>query len=121
MFARKQMLSSVAGLAIATAACAATPSYADPIPKATSYADLFERVPDAAGRLNAADYDAQRGVQLTEAQYWRGGDHYYDHHHHHHHSARWFYQHGYVWNGWGWVPRPVYHHHHHHHHQHYGW
>ncbi|QYE37162.1 hypothetical protein KZX46_22555 (plasmid) [Polymorphobacter sp. PAMC 29334] len=98
----------------------ASPAAADPIPPALTYADLFEPVPNAVARLDAADAAVQsRQAYLIPVQYWDGyGDpgRYHHHHHHHHHSARWFYDNGYVWNGYGWVPRPVYHHHHHHHH-----
>jgi len=119
---KNYILSGAAALAIAAAAFAAPSAFAAPVPQATSYADLFEPVPDAAARLNAADAFARTQPRLMDAQYWRDDGRYYHHHHHHHHhhhSARWFYDHGYVWNGWGWVPRPIYHHHHHHHHHHY--
>jgi hypothetical protein len=116
------VIGAAAVIAAGTAGtAAAAPASAEPIPAAASYADLLQPVPDAMSRLTADDAAHQNApAKLFDAQYNPGGPyaHHHHHHHHHHHSRRWYFQHGYIWNGGVWVLRPVrrYHHHHHHHH-----
>lgn len=124
MHRKNLMLSSTAALALAVAAFAAPAAMAQAIPPATSYADLFAPVPDAAAKLDAADtMERAQGVHMEKAQYWSdyGPPRYYHHHHHHHHSPGWYMDRGFYWDGWRWVPRPMYYHHHHHHHHHHYW
>ena len=113
------MLAGAATVALAAGALATSPAMADPIPLATSYADLLEPVPNAMERLASADANPP-AAQMELAQ-WdnRGGGNYHHHHHHHHHHYRnraWYRSNGYSWDGGRWVFRPVHHHHHHHHH-----
>jgi hypothetical protein len=115
------MLAGAATVALAAGALATIPALADPIPVATSYADLLEPVPNAMERLAVADANPP-AAHLELAQY--GGPNYHHHHHHHHHhfrDRRWYLSNGYYWAGGGWRLRPVHHHHHHHHHHHYGY
>ncbi len=107
------MLSCAATAALAAGTTISSPAMADPIPAATSYADLLEPVPDAMERL-AADDANQPAAHLQLAQY-QGNYHHHHHHHHHHHGRRWYQANGYSYYGGRWVIRPVHHHHHHHH------
>jgi len=124
MTSKTNLLAGAAALSVAAAgAMLSTTAVAEPIPRAMSYADLLEPVPDAMSRLAVDDAAAQsRPAKLIQAQYWGGyGRPYYHHHHHHHHHHRWIHPYGWYWDGFGWAPRPYYHryyHHHHHHHQH---
>jgi hypothetical protein len=113
------LVAGAAALAIAAAgSMLSATAAAEPIPRAVSYADLLEPVPDAAARLAADDAAVRsRSANLIRVQYWGGYDGPYYHHHHHHHVRRWYYPNGYYWDGYEWVRRPIYHHHHHHHHQ----
>jgi hypothetical protein len=121
------MIAGAAVAALAAGAGASAPVAANPIPKASSYADLFEPVPDAIIRLQASD--AQHAATFQEAQYNgnqynrgydrrddRGYDRGRDHHHHHsnYRSRRWYQSHGYSYYGGRWQIRPRHHHHHHH-------
>jgi hypothetical protein len=71
------MLAGAATMALAAGAVASSPAMADPIPVATSYADLLNPVPNAMERL-AADDANQPAARMELAQY--GGP--VDHHHH---------------------------------------
>jgi hypothetical protein len=108
----------------------AAPASEAPVPKASSYADLLQPIPNATERLRAADMIAATETEqplLTKTQYHHHHNNYgngygynRNHHHHHHHHNRWWYtQHGYYWYGGAWVLRPRHHHHHHHHHNNY--
>jgi hypothetical protein len=80
------MLVGAATAALAVSSVATTPAMAEPIPAASSYADLFEPVPNAMARL-AADDASQPAARLQLAQYQgdnNGGG--YDQQHHHHHA-----------------------------------
>jgi hypothetical protein len=110
------MLTGAAAMALGGGAVMAPVAMADPIPAASSYADLLEPVPDARARLHADDALADSNAHLIPAQLNIGIGVGHHHHHHHHYSARWYRNHGYVWNGQMWVIRPRMHHHHHHHH-----
>ena len=103
--------------ALAAGAAFSGPAQADqPVPAATSYADLLSPVPDAGARLRLADAQyAEQPARFEDVQY---APHHHHHHHHHHHDRRWYLQNGYYWNNGGWMRRPV-HHYHHHHHDHY--
>jgi len=107
------MLAGAATAVMAAGAMASAPAMADPIPVATSYADLFEPVPNAMERLSADD--ASQPTAHLELAQWAPGN-YHHHHHHHHHNRAWYLSNGYYWYGGRWVLRPVHHHHHHHHH-----
>lgn len=139
-------LAGVAAAALLVGASAPSLAAADPIPQASSYADLLEPVSDASARLAADDAVREQTARLELAQYWyqpRGHHHHHHHHHHawqwyrdngyywnggawapipyahhHHHAAQWYQSRGYYWNGWAWMMRPHYHDHHHHHHHH---
>ena len=118
------ILAGAATVALAAGGMTASPAIADPIPVATSYADLLVPVPDAMERLAAADAN-QPAAHLELAQ-WNGqqNGNYHHHHHHHHHVYRnrgWYRANGYSWDGGRWVLRPRHHHHHHHHHHHDGY
>ena len=110
------MLAGAATVALAAGAMASSPAMADPIPVATSYADLLVPVPNAMERL-AADDANQPAAHMELAQYGGPMNHHH-HHHHHHHNRRWYRANGYYYNGGQWILRPVHHHHHHHHHHH---
>ncbi len=116
------MLAGAATVALAAGAMTTSAAMADPIPVATSYADLLEPVPNAMERLAVADANAP-AAHMELAQW--GGPNFHHHHHHHHHAfrrdRRWYLANGYYWAGGGWRLRPVHHHHHHHHHHHYGY
>jgi hypothetical protein len=115
---KTSLLTGAAAATLVAGVAVSSPAMADPIPQASSYADLFDQVPGAQQRL-AADDAAQ--VQTVQDWRWRGRPERYEHHHHHHHQRydrRYYESRGYIWNGWQWVPRRVYHHHHHHHHHH---
>ena len=109
------LLASAAAAAFLATAGAANLAMADPIPRAASYADLLEPVPDAAARLQADDALRAQAAHIERVEYRYGGwDHHHHHHHHHHHSWQWYQARGYYWNGWAWALRPRAHHHHHH-------
>ena len=114
MHRRTELMIGAAATALTAASpMLATPAAAQPIPPAATYAALFDQVPDAAARLDAADSTPR----LMTVQYAPdGGQMHHHHHHHHHHSRSWYRAHGYVFQGGAWIVRPVAHHHHHHHH-----
>jgi len=113
----KRTTAMLAGAATAALAVgvAVSPAIAEPIPAATSYADLLQPVPNAMERLAASDASQATG-RVELAQYYRNDDRGYYHHHHHHHWRRdraWYLNNGYYWSDGRWILRPVYHHHHH--------
>lgn len=105
------LIGAIAALGTFDAASAAAVAPAPvELPKANSFAELLEPIPNAAALLRAVDENqpvpsAEDNVQLAQ---------YYHHHHHHHHHAyrRYYAPRVYV------APRRYYHHHHHHHHHH---
>jgi len=107
-----------AAAALSSAPALASTVHEAPIPKASSYADLLQPIPNATERLRAADLDTSNALeqpQLIQAQYYDNRRRHH-HHHHHHHNRSWYLSHGYWWQGGAWVLRPRPHHHHHHHH-----
>lgn len=104
-------LAGVAAAALVAGASAPNLAAADPIPPASSYADLLQPVADAPIRLAADDAMREQSARLTPVRFLQ--DHHH-HHHHHHHSRRWYRDNGYYWNGGDWAPIPEAHHHHHH-------
>ncbi|MDI7774782.1 hypothetical protein [Asticcacaulis sp. EMRT-3] len=117
MTAKTIWLGSAAAAAFLVGISAAGFATANPIPPATSYADLLEPVPDARLRLAADDTMRLQGAHLLRTQYWvdrQDQDHH--HHHHHHHSGQWYRDNGYSWDGGAWVLVPEYNRYHHHHH-----
>jgi hypothetical protein len=121
---RKTTKALGAAVAIASGSALSMPAMAQqPIPRAASYADLFEQVPDAQLRLAQDDHvRMERASGLNGAQLADNDDHHHhDHHHHHHHHAhdrQWYRSHGYYWSGGAWRLRDADRHHHHHHHHH---
>jgi hypothetical protein len=139
----KSVWLSGAAVSALLAALTPLPAAADPIPRATSYAELLDPVPDAEVRLAADDALREQAPRLQVAQYWEHHHHHHHHHswqwyrdngyfwdggawalipnYHHHHAWAWYRARGYYWNGWAWVPRAHHHHHHHHHHDYRPW
>ena len=99
-------------VALPGSALAASPA----VPRATSYAQLLEPIPDAAARLQTADLDeSQSGVRLIPAAWryrWVRERVYYRHRYYRRH-----YYYGYRY-AVPIYPFLYYHHHHHHHHHH---
>ncbi len=84
-------------------AASAAPLQAQPIPAASSYADLLDPVPNAAERLAAVERQAEPdGARLIEAQYYPGVGVVHHHHHNNYYRRHWRHRH---WRR---------HHHHHH-------
>ena len=116
---RKTTKALGAAVAIASGSALSMPAMAEqPIPQAASYADLFERVPDAQVRLAQDDHvRMERASSLNGAQF-ADNDHHHHHHHHHAHDRQWYRSHGYYWSGGAWRLRDAERHHHHHNHPH---
>ena len=88
--------SALAALDAAHAAPATAPN-AGELPRAQSFAELLQPIPNALAKLRAVD-EASAAAGVRFAQYY-----YYPYRHHHH--AQWRY-------GYGWRPRYWHHHHH---------
>jgi hypothetical protein len=97
------VISGLASLGVAQA----TPITTE-LPKAQSFAELLEPIPNAAALLRVADAAAA----ARESQYRRNPnvklvyDHHHHNYHHHHHPWWWYQQHHHHHHN--------YHHHHHH-------
>ena len=83
----------VSSLVALPAMAIGSPAPATPaVPQAQSFAELLEPIPNAVGRLQAADAQEAVGTpRLIKAQwYWyhhrRYRRHHHHHHHHHHHN-----------------------------------
>ena len=109
------LVSAISGLlSFTTAQAVQVPDSESPLPKAQSYGELLDPIPNAAAVLRVANAAAAAADRQNSSKpnVRLAYDHH--HHHHHHHNYWWWYHHHHHHHY-----RKYHHHHHHHHHHHY--